>query len=77
MAVRLSALVPGHVLPPGRFVVLISVRGRANSRVIVRLEVLGKLLIVAQQAISLGSLLTVFFTYLIPAKRALNYRPAQ
>jgi hypothetical protein len=43
MAVRLSALHSGHPLPPGRFLVLISVRGWVDPRVIVRLEGLGQL----------------------------------
>jgi hypothetical protein len=43
MAVRLSALRAGHPLPPGRFLVLIVVRGRVNPTAIVRLEGLGKL----------------------------------
>jgi hypothetical protein len=43
MAVRLSALHAGHILPPGRFVVLISVRGWVDPRAIVRLEGLSKL----------------------------------
>jgi hypothetical protein len=42
MAVRLSALRAGHPLPPGRFLVLISVRGRVDPRDIGRLEGLGK-----------------------------------
>jgi hypothetical protein len=43
MAVRLSALRAGHPLPPGRFLVLISVRDSIDPRAIVRLEGLGKL----------------------------------
>jgi hypothetical protein len=43
MAVRLSALRAGRHLPPGRFLVLISVRSRVDCRAIVRLEGLGKL----------------------------------
>jgi hypothetical protein len=43
MAVRLSALRAGLPLPPGRFLVLISARGRVDPRAIVRLEGLGKL----------------------------------
>jgi hypothetical protein len=38
MVVRLSALRAGRPLPPGGFLVLISVRGRADSRATVRLE---------------------------------------
>jgi hypothetical protein len=43
MAVRLSALRAGHPLPPGRFLVLFSVRGWVDPRAIVRLEGVGKL----------------------------------
>jgi hypothetical protein len=45
MAVRLSVLRVGRALhpPPGRFLVLISVRGTVKSRDIVRLEGLDKL----------------------------------
>jgi hypothetical protein len=38
MAVRLSALSAGRPLPPGRFLVLISVRGSVNPCAIVPLE---------------------------------------
>jgi hypothetical protein len=43
MAVRLSALSTGHPLLPGRFLVLISVRGWVNLRATVWLERLGQL----------------------------------
>jgi hypothetical protein len=43
MAVRLSALRADRPLRPGRFLVLISVRGWADPRAIVRLEGLGQL----------------------------------
>jgi hypothetical protein len=43
MAVRLSALRAGCPLPPGRFLVLISVRDRDDPRAIVRLEGIGEL----------------------------------
>jgi hypothetical protein len=43
MAVRLSALRAGHPLLPGRFLVLISVRGWVDRRSIVWLEGLGQL----------------------------------
>jgi hypothetical protein len=43
MAVRLSALRAGRPLPPGRFLVLISVRDQVETRAIVRLEGLGQL----------------------------------
>jgi hypothetical protein len=43
MAVRLSSLRGGRPLSPGRFLVLISVRGRVDPRAIIRLERLGLL----------------------------------
>jgi hypothetical protein len=41
--VRLSALHAGHPLTPGRFLVLISLRGWVDSMAIVRMEGLGQL----------------------------------
>jgi hypothetical protein len=46
MAVRLSALCAGCPLPPGRFLVLSSVRGWADPRTTVQLEGLGRLKII-------------------------------
>jgi hypothetical protein len=43
MAVRLSALRAGHLLPPGKFMVRISVRGWVDSRDIEQLEGLDEL----------------------------------
>jgi hypothetical protein len=43
MVVRLSALHTGRPLPPGRFLLLISVRGLVDPRAMVRLEGLGQL----------------------------------
>jgi hypothetical protein len=43
MAMRLSALGAGRPLPPGRVLVLLSVRGYVNPRAIVLLEELGQL----------------------------------
>jgi hypothetical protein len=43
MAMRLSTIGVGRSLALGRFLVLTSVRGRVDPRVIVRLEGLGKL----------------------------------
>jgi hypothetical protein len=43
MVVRLSALRAGRPLPPGRYLVLTSVRGLVDARAIVRLEGLGQL----------------------------------
>jgi hypothetical protein len=42
MAARLSALCADRFLPPGRFLVLISVRGPVDPRAIVQLKGLGK-----------------------------------
>jgi hypothetical protein len=44
--VRFSALRAGHPSPPGRFLVLISVRGSVDPRAIVRPEGLGKFKII-------------------------------
>jgi hypothetical protein len=44
MAVRILALRAGRPLPPGRFVVLISVRGCVDPRAIVQLEEFGQLI---------------------------------
>jgi hypothetical protein len=43
MAVRLSAFCAGRPLPPGRFLVLTSVKGCVDPRTIVLLEGLGQL----------------------------------
>jgi hypothetical protein len=43
MAVKLSALRAGRPLPLGRFLLLISVRGRIDPRATVQLEGLGRL----------------------------------
>jgi hypothetical protein len=43
MAVRLSALRAGLPLPSGKFLVIISVRGRVDCRAVVRLEGIGQL----------------------------------
>jgi hypothetical protein len=43
MAMALSALRAGHHLPPGRFLVLISVRGLVDPKVIARLGGLGQM----------------------------------
>jgi hypothetical protein len=43
MAVRVSALSFGRILPPGRFLVLVSVTDGADLEAIMRLEGLGQL----------------------------------
>jgi hypothetical protein len=43
MAARLSALRAGRFLPPGRFLIVISVKGCVDPRAIVQLEALGKI----------------------------------
>jgi hypothetical protein len=43
MVVSLSALHADHPLPPGKFLVLVSVRGRVDPRILVQLEGLGQL----------------------------------
>jgi hypothetical protein len=43
MAVKLSALHINHSIPPGRILVLISVRGQINPRAIMQLERLAEL----------------------------------
>jgi hypothetical protein len=43
MVVRLSALRAGRPLPPGRFLILISIRGGVDPRAIMRLKGLGEL----------------------------------
>jgi hypothetical protein len=61
MAVRLSALRAGRPLPPGRFLVLISVRGLVDSRAIVRLEGLGQL----KNLMTSSGLVYLFLSYLM------------
>jgi hypothetical protein len=56
MAARLSPLLAGRFLPPGRFLVLISVRGWVDSRAIVRLEGLGTLKIYTSSGTRPGDL---------------------
>jgi hypothetical protein len=43
MAVRMSDLSTDHPIPPGRFLVLIPIRGCVDHKAIVRLEELGQL----------------------------------
>jgi hypothetical protein len=43
MAVKLSALRAGRPLAPGRFLVLISIKGSVDPKAIVRVEELGQL----------------------------------
>jgi hypothetical protein len=69
MAVRLSALRAGSTLPPGRFLVLISVRGWVDPRAIVRLEGLGQL----KYSISSG-LECVTFLLVAWCRNQLRYR---
>jgi hypothetical protein len=70
MAVRLSGLRVGRSLAPGSFLVLISVRGRIDSRIIVRLEGLGKL---KNQMISSG-IETATFQLVAQCLNQLRYR---
>jgi hypothetical protein len=64
MAARLSTLRAGRFLPPGRFLVLISVRGWVDPRATVRLEGLGKLNISTSSGIQTGDLIIIIATQL-------------
>jgi hypothetical protein len=70
MAVRLSALCAGRALPPGRFLVLISVRGCVDPRAIVQLEGLGQL----KNPMTSSGIEPATFVFVLQCLNELRYR---
>jgi hypothetical protein len=70
MAVRLSALSTGRLLPPERFLVLICVRGCVDPRDIVLLEGLGQL----QNPMTLSGIEPTTFRLVAQCLSQLRYR---
>jgi hypothetical protein len=70
MAVRLSTLRADRSLPPGRFLVLISVRGWVEPPAIVRLEGLGQL----KNPMTLSGIEPATFRHVAQRLNQLRYR---
>jgi hypothetical protein len=73
MEVRLSALRAGHPLPPGRLLILISVRGWVDLRAIVRLEELGQM----KNAMTSSGIEPATFRLVAQCLNQLRYRVTQ
>jgi hypothetical protein len=73
MAARLSVLRAGRPLHPGRFLILISVRGWVDPRTIVRLEGLGQLKKSTSSRTRTGDLPACSYRYRMPPRRPLYH----